>query len=77
MCLYQACFHPSAGPPLFEGYDWVSGVRTEIADGGCGVSGQPRCDFPLVVVRLRAIPEFGGDSGAPFELIEEVRLRNA
>ena len=61
---------------VFTGYEWTGDPKVKTALSACGGGGQPDCDMPLVQVRLRAMPINPGPSTLPFEVLEEVRLRN-
>jgi prepilin-type N-terminal cleavage/methylation domain-containing protein len=66
-----------ASGAVFRGFEWV-GDPVEITPvSQCG-DGYRSCDFPLVEVRLRAVPMPVSDGASvPVEIVEEVRLRNA
>lgn len=64
--------------PLFVGYEWVGNPTVRTAVTECGDAGQPECDFPLVAIRLVALPDLVSEGAEnPVEIVEEVTLRNA
>jgi type II secretory pathway pseudopilin PulG len=64
--------------PLFVGYDWVGSPAVKTAVTECGGASEPDCDFPLVAIRLVALPDLVSEGAEnPVEIVEEVTLRNA
>jgi prepilin-type N-terminal cleavage/methylation domain-containing protein len=63
--------------PMFVGERWAGNPKTLTDIASCDGT-QVSCDFPLVAVTLRSQPS-GTSEGArvPYEIREEVRLRNA
>ena len=63
--------------PLFSGERWSGNPKTLSTVSSCDGS-TVSCAFPLVAVTLRALPvNISEAAHAPFEVHEEVRLRNA
>jgi prepilin-type N-terminal cleavage/methylation domain-containing protein len=64
--------------PMFRGVEWSGDPKVETYLASC--TGQPgsQCDFPMVSLRVRANPaNTSAGADAVFEVVEQVRLRNA
>lgn len=62
---------------VFRGVEWAGEPPEKSYQASCSPSGPP-CDFPLVSIVIRAEPPAVSEGARTvFELIEEVRLRNA
>ncbi len=66
-----------ASGAMFRGFEWIGDPVEKTAVSQCG-DGYRSCDFPLVEVRLSAVPMLVSEGASiPVEIVEEVRLRNA
>lgn len=63
---------------MFQGVEWAGDPKTETFVASCDGDTGPDCTFPLVYFRVRANPpNTSAGAGTVFEVVEQVRLRNA
>lgn len=64
-----------SGQPLFAGLEYVNGVATTTS--ACEAGTATPCAFPLVSIGFQLDPNAQRDEFRPYQLVEEVRMRNA